>query len=217
MNPQSTRRAPRFHLLLLLAALACRLSSWRELTTSSGGVLYQDDFSDRLSGWDRLGAEVGIMDYDGGGYRMLISAPDLNLWATPKQDFADVRIEVDAAKLAGPDENRFGLICRFQAGQYYFFVISSDGYYGVGIFAGGRVTLLGQSQMQYAQAVRTGLAVNHLRADCVGDTLTFYVNGAPVAMTHDASLTAGDVGLLVGAFDQPGVDVVFDNFVVYKP
>jgi len=30
-------------------------------------------------------------------------------------------------------------------------------------------------------------------------------------------LTHGDFGLLAGTFSQPGVDVVFDNFIVTKP
>jgi hypothetical protein len=34
---------------------------------------------------------------------------------------------------------------------------------------------------------------------------------------QDATLNAGDVGLLAGTFDQPGVDAIFDNFVALKP
>jgi hypothetical protein len=30
-------------------------------------------------------------------------------------------------------------------------------------------------------------------------------------------LKHGDVGLLAGTFAHPGVDVIFDNFVVMKP
>ena len=88
------------------------------------------------------------MDYDGGAYRILVNALQVNFWSTPHKDFSDVRIEVDAGKIAGPDENRIGLICRYTGNQYYFFVISSDGYYGIGIFNNGQAALLGQSEMQ---------------------------------------------------------------------
>ena len=71
--------------------------------------------------------------------------------------------------------------------------------------------------MQYSGKIKTGAAVNHLRADCNGDTLTFYINGFKIAEARDSTLTHGDVGLLAGTFDQPGVDVIFDNFVVMKP
>lgn len=183
----------------------------------SGAVLFQDDFSDPASGWNRLLVGEGVMDYDGGGYRILVNAQEMNFWATPRRDFADVRIEVDAGKLAGPDENRIGLVCRFNGSDYYFFIMSSDGFYGIGIFSGGQAALLGQGEMLSATSINQGVAVNHLRADCVGDQLTFYVNGFQLAQVQDATLTTGDIGLLAGTFATPGVDVVFDNFVVFQP
>jgi hypothetical protein len=124
---------------------------------------------------------------------------------------------VDAGKLGGPDENRIGLICRYTGTDYYFFIVTSDGFYGIGLFSGGQAALLGQSEMQASNNIKTGLAVNHIRADCLGNTLTFYINGLQVASVQDATLASGDVGLLAGTFSQPGADVIFDNFVVLKP
>jgi hypothetical protein len=184
---------------------------------ASGSVLFQDDFSRPISGWRRFTSAEGTMDYNANGYRILVNALNTNFWSTPQRNFADVRMEVDAGKLGGPDENRIGLLCRMTGDAYYFFLISSDGFYGIGIFAGGKGVLLGQSEMQANNNIKTGLAVNHLRADCVGETLTFYVNGFQVASVQDSTLQAGDVGLLAGTFDQPGVDIIFDNFVALKP
>jgi hypothetical protein len=96
-------------------------------------------------------------------------------------------------------------------------MITSDGFYGIGIYSGEKAVLLGNGELQSSNSINTGLAVNHLRADCAGDKLTFYVNGLEVASARDATLKSGDVGLLAGTFSQPGVDVVFDNFVVLKP
>lgn len=183
----------------------------------SGTTLFKDDFSSPASGWDHTKYTQGIMDYDGGGYRILVNTLQANFWSTPHKDFSDVRVEVDAGKLAGPDENRIGLICRSDGKAYYFFIISSDGYYGLGIFMNGQAALLGQSEMQASLKINTGMAINHLRADCNGDDLTFYVNGTKLADIHDPTLQHGDVGLLAGSFNQPGVDIVFDNFVVIKP
>jgi hypothetical protein len=184
---------------------------------SSGTVLFQDDFSSSASGWDRYKSTEGTMDYDGGAYRILVNALQVNFWSTSHKDFSDVRMEVDAGKINGPDENRMGLICRYIGNQYYFFIISSDGYYGIGIFNNGQSALLGQSEMQSSDKIKTGTSVNHLRADCNGDTLSLVVNGFLVAQVHDPNLKHGDVGLLAGTFTQPGVDVIFDNFVAMKP
>jgi hypothetical protein len=215
------RLLPFFSLLIVLS-LACSTttpvtSAPQDQTASSGSVMFQDDFSLPVSGWDRFISAEGTMDYDAAGYRMLVNSLNTNFWTTPHKNFADVRLEVDAGKLGGPNENRIGLICRFTGNDYYFFIISSDGFYGIGIYKGGQAVLLGQSEMQVSSNIKTGLAVNHLRADCAGDTLTFYVNGFQITSVQDGTLKSGDVGLLAGTFSQPGVDVIFDNFVTLKP
>jgi hypothetical protein len=206
-------------LIIALAVVACGLPSITSPAAAipSGTTLFKDDFSSPTTGWDHTKYEAGMMDYDGGSYRMQVNALQVNLWSTPHKDFSDVRIEVDAGKLAGPDENRIGVICRSDGKSYYFFIISSDGYYGLGIFTNGEAALLGQSEMQPSGKIIAGTAINHLRADCNGDDLAFYVNGYKLAEVHDPTLQHGDAGLLAGSFNQPGVDLVFDNFVVIKP
>lgn len=205
--------------LATLLLFGCNLPVAAATTSvpASGTVLYKDDFSSPTSGWDHTKYEEGIMDYDQGAYRMLVNAPDLNFWATPHKDFTDTRIEVDSGKMAGPDENRIGLICRSDGKNYYFFIITSDGYYGIGLFNNGQAKLLGQQQLQTSDAIRKGVAVNHLRADCKGEGLEMYVNGLEVAKASDPTLKHGDAGLLAGTFKQTGADVVFDNFMVFAP
>ena len=183
----------------------------------SGSVLFQDDFAQPTTGWDRLLVTEGVMDYYSGGYRMLVNSLQTNFWATPRRNFSDVRIEVDTGKMAGPDENRIGLVCRLTGKDYYFFIFSSDGFYGMGLFKDGQAVLLGQSEMQYSENINKGVAINHLRADCTGNTLTFFINGFQVAQAQDATLTSGDVGVLAGTFNEVGTDVLFDNFVVLQP
>ncbi len=208
-------------ILLALALPACQFlpaaASTPTPVAQTGDTLFYDDFTNPGSGWDRFSSAEGIMDYDGSGYRFLVNALQTNFWSTPGKSYGDVRIDVDVAKLRGPDENRVGLLCRFVQGNYYFFMVSSDGFYTIGKFMGGIAVQLGQSEMQYNPAIRTGLAVNHLRANCIGNTLTFYVNGDQVAQAQDADIAAGDVGLLAGTFTEPGVDVIFDNFLVSQP
>ncbi|MDO8753277.1 MAG: hypothetical protein Q7J80_05225 [Anaerolineales bacterium] len=208
-------------LLGLVLSLSCSVSTILPTPPPSipapETVLFQDDFSRPVSGWDRMLADEGIMDYDAGGYRILVNSLQTNFWSTPHQKFSDVRMEVDTGKLAGPDENRVGLICRFNGRDYYFFIISSDGFFGLGLYSGGRAVLLNHNEMQSSSSIKQGLAVNHLRADCSGNTLTFYVNGLQIAQAQDSTLSEGDVGLLAGTFVTAGVDIVFDNFVVLQP
>ena len=71
--------------------------------------------------------------------------------------------------------------------------------------------------MEYSEAINQGNATNRLRADCIGQTLTLYVNDQQVFQTSDSQFSSGDVGLIAGTFDVAGTDIHFDNFVVRKP
>lgn len=186
------------------------------ISGASGEILYQESFADNTSGWDRVLNDGGIMDYDSGGYRILVRGEKMNFWSTPPGNFGDVRVEADVTKLNGPDENRAGLMCRYQNGNYYFFIVSNDGFYAIGKFMDGQAILVGQEVM-VPNAVIKAEGMNHLRADCIGDTLTFYVNDTQVASTQDTDLAMGGVGVLAGSFEEPGVDVFFQNFVVHQP
>ena len=212
---RSFRLLSTFFLLFFLSACAS-VSIPTIPPANSGDVLYKEEFEDNTTGWARISNDNGIMDYDGGGYRILVRQPKLNFWSTPKKNFGDVRVEADVIKLNGPDENRMGLMCRYQNGNYYFFIISNDGYYVIGKFIGGLTLLLGQNEMQPSEMIQTG-TMNHMRADCIGSTLTFYINFTQVAVAVDADLPTGDVGVLAGAFSEPGADVLFDHFVVIQP
>ena len=205
------------YLLALFFLSACASVPVPPVSTANpGDVLYEEQFEDNTTGWARIANDHGIMDYDGGGYRILVREPGLNVWSTSEQNFGNVRVEADVIRLNGPDENRMGLLCRYRDGDYYFFMITNDGYYGIGKFIGGMTLLLGQSEMQTSDAIQTG-TMNHLRADCIGDKLTFYINFTEVASATDSDFPSGDVGVLAGAFSEAGVDVLFDNFVVLQP
>lgn len=207
---------------LVLVTLACNLSP---VSTPAGGgqqpsnILFSDDFSNTNSGWDRVQDDSGVTDYANGGYRIFAGEANYDAWANPSKSFpGDVRVEVDATKSGGPDDNDFGLICRYQdLGNFYFFLISSDGYAGIGKYEGGTQQLISAAEMQKVDGITPGAATNHIRADCIGSELKLYVNGNLVATATDSSFTSGDVGLMAGTFDTAGTDILFDNFYVYKP
>ena len=203
-----------FFFLLSFVLFACQ----PEPVPVSGDILFEDDFSTRENQWTTLVNESGVMGYDASGFRFFIQEGGLNYWATPGLTFSDVRVEVDVLQYAGPVENRIGLICRHQDDQnFYFFVISADGYYAIGKVKAGEQILLGQEAMHYASAIERGVSINRLRAECQGNTLRFYVNDAPIALVEDFDFTEGDVGLLAGTFEEGGVDLLFDDFVVFQP
>jgi len=184
-------------------------------------VFFQDDFSNPASGWDRTAGTDGETDYADGTYRLFSALPDYYLWANPGRLFErDVRIEADAIKMGGPNDGVFGLICRYHdAGNFDVCMISADGQAGIARVQSGRdLVMLSGESLEPSSRIQTGLATNHLQADCLGSTFAFFVNGEQVAAASDTAIgEGGDVGFWLGNFEMPGVDVHFDNLVVRRP
>jgi|WetSurMetagenome_2_1015567.scaffolds.fasta_scaffold13177_5 hypothetical protein len=207
-------------LAVFLVALlsACRSALISDLLAQPGEKLFRDNFSDSSGSWPQLSDPNGSLGIANGVYRIQVNTANYELLAVPGHTFRDVQIEVDVARLAGPVQNMFGLACRSSnLKNFYFFAVSSDGYYALGKIVGGKTILLGQEMMAPSAALIQGPGPNHLRLDCIGETLRGYINNQVIATSNDTDFPSGDVGLVAGALDTPGVDVVFDNFVVYKP
>lgn len=211
-------------LLLSLAALACDLGSLpltgqpAEVITPKGAVLFQDDFSDPTSGWATQRSPAQVMDYVSGGFRIWVNQTNFDVWSIPNLRFTDVSVEVTATRVAGPDDNDFGLICRYKdQDNFYGFLISSDGYYGISKRKNGEHEVIGQDGMVHSRAIHTGGASNRIRADCIGPTLTLTVNDVKLMETQDEDYAVGDIGLLAGSFQTAGVDILFQNLSVRKP
>ena len=184
---------------------------------TASGVLYADDFSKTSSGWDQTTSSSGSTDYMDGTYQILVNETQYDLWANPGKDFTDTSVEVDAVMIGGPADNDYGILCRYKdTNNYYFGIISSDGYYAIGSLKDGTQTLFADN-MEYSDAIKQGSETNRIRFDCVGSTLTLYANGTQLTQATDSTLTSGDVGLMAGTFDTAGTQISFDNFVVKKP
>lgn len=189
------------------------------------GVIFQDDFSDPNSGWDtHTGADV-TTNYADGRYLLAAEEPLVDVWATPGLELTDVVIEADSQYAAGPENNEYGLMCRYtRAGDgsnsFYFFFISSDGYYALGKVVKNARTVLSPEAGSFQPSVTIQMgpsATNHLSATCQGTHFSLSVNGTRVGEFEDDELPRGDIGLIAGTFDEGGVRLLFDNVVVRQP
>jgi hypothetical protein len=207
---------------LSLVIFGCSIASGAgsnepKVTPTTSNVLFQDDFSDQDSGWNTSSDELGSVEYEDGGFRFFVNEVQFDYWSVPDLNFSDVHIEVDGKKAGGPDDNDFGVICRYQDEKnFYAFLISSDGYYGISKMKEGEHNVIGTDGMQYSDLILPGAATNRIGADCIGSRLVLYVNGEELLQIEDSEFTDGDIGLLAGTFDSPGVDIVFDNLVVTR-
>lgn len=225
--------SPRWRSILILAVIALAVVVvWVALTPrqparrapryDDPNLLLLDDFSNVDSGWDSYSDLEKTLNYNNGQYVIALDVLDKIVWATPQLDFADVRFEVDTAYFAGPINNEFGVMCRYtqqgDAHSFYFFVISSDGYYALGKVIQNKRTILDPADYAPSTAIKLGETdVNHLTATCQGAQMSLSINGTPVGSFSDNELTHGDVGLLAGTFDEAGVKIHFDNVEVRRP
>jgi hypothetical protein len=200
------------------AILACATGNQSAKPPESGEKLFVDDFSNSTSGWDRAEDEDGKTDYVNGSYQILVKTPNTDVWANPNKMFDDVSIEVKAQKTDGTNDNDYGVICRYvDAENFYFLVISSDGYFGIGKVKDGVHSLINREEMLPDEAIKKGGDGNKIRADCAGNSLSLYVNDKLLDTQTDPDFLTGDVGLIAGTFTESGVEVKFDDFVVKKP
>ncbi|HSH78251.1 MAG TPA: hypothetical protein VLA19_06935, partial [Herpetosiphonaceae bacterium] len=175
--------------------------------------IFRDALTNPASGWTQGELpDRGAISYANGGYRLVINQRTRFVIGTHPvlKDLGDVRVEVEAVKLGGPDSNGFGIVCRAQDDhRFYVLRLASNGLYVIEKADGYRRIELGGGRIA---AIRPG-AVAHVRADCIGDTLTLYANGQRLLQVRDAEYKSGFVGLYAGSNDIPGVDIRFNNFV----
>jgi len=206
-------------LVLIFTTSACDLVTLipNQETQTADGVIYFDDFSNPESGWEQSYGG-GLKEYYSGIYHILIEVPNHFSWSLAHQSLGDVRIAVDLAFTGDAELAEMGVICRLLDGDnFFFFTIRSDGQYAVFKRQAGNEYFIGMPGYQTNPAINAGVATNRLEVECVGDRLTFYANGEHLTTVNDASFLIGDVGVIVGAFDQTPVEVYFDNFTVIQP
>lgn len=209
-------------LLLTTMGVACSIVDRGPDPCDGGGALLQDDFSgDQSCGWSLYNRGGTVVDINEGVLRISTSQPGQIWWTNPGRQFGDVIVTVQARQVAGPNDNAYGVICRYQNEEnFYLFLISGDGFYMIGKYQSGSnriIYLTGDGEFQFSEIINQGVATNQVRASCIGNELTLSVNGIPLATVTDASFATGDVGLGVSTF-EPGTAVVhFDDLRVLAP
>jgi len=189
---------------------------------NEGDTLLQDDFSgEKDCGWAL---------YNGGGVTSEISEGKLGIsnsiagkisWVNANRNFDDVIITTQARQVQGPNDNAYGVICRYQNEEnFYIFLISGDGFYAIGKYQSGSPQiqyLSGEGQYVYSDVINQGAATNELKASCVGNELSLSVNGIALESVSDPTFVTGDIGMGASTF-QPGTAVIeFDSIRVIAP
>jgi hypothetical protein len=179
------------------------------------GLPFFDDFSDPDPSWFTQSDEINIIEFARGGLRMFLDKPDYLTFTSVDLFVEDVVIDVDVQKIGGPNDNSFGVVCRQQGETYYYFEVTSDGYYKIARLVEDEYYEI--VPWEETQVILPGNGLNHIQAACVGTTLSLKVNDTLLVEAQDNAILDGYIGLMVGTFDTPGVDILFDNFQATSP
>ncbi|MFN2303421.1 MAG: hypothetical protein ACK2TV_06785 [Anaerolineales bacterium] len=181
-------------------------------------ILFKDSFSSKTGGWFTYADDQLFSGYAQGGFRLRSNVKNYQFWSVPGLNFKDTVIFTRAKKLSGPEDNLYGVLCRYQDdSNYYALVISSDGYYGIFKTLLGEQSLIAQESMDFSEVIHGDETPNDIQAVCQDERLSLIVNGVPLLQVQDSSLANGDIGLVVGNFLEPGVDILFDDLIVASP
>ena len=182
------------------------------LLASSERDIFWDDFSSSCSGWSCGGDQDYQVGYATGAYSIRVKSKNIPTWATHETQFTDGEITVEAREMDSVGNGEYGIICRCQdADNFYFFLISEDGYFSIQKFEDK------EQQFLFDWEHLTELdpaGTNRITAICVGNILQLPVNDYILTTAYDDSFQSGSIGLIAGTFSTPGLCVTFENLVV---
>lgn len=232
-------------LLAGLFALSRAAANWHYVYTGNpGDVLFVAAFDGLLDDWETYDdGQLAAQPVDG-AMRLTVDGFQRAPFSAAAPYFGDFDYRVTATAVDGPLNNGYGVIFRMQdAGNYYQFLTSSDGYYQVERSVNGVNRVL--SIWIPSAVVNQGIgASNDLRVVAQGNRFRFYINQQPVALCipddpdalstyddfnevciggqmldtlTDDSHASGRLGVIAQSFDESGVVVDFDNVVVRSP
>jgi len=137
--------------------------------------------------------------------------------ASAGESYGDVSIEVDARFVSGDDAGVY-LLCRGSqlSGDFYAFRVGVDGSVEITDY------LDGEEQVARLASLPEGSLLpgaNRLRADCIGNNLSLFVNGNLVLerAIEGGAYGQGDIGLGAGGASSGLSEVRFDNLAVSQP
>ena len=180
-------------------------------------ILYQDEFRNPFSGWDRGKLDNFIVRYAGlKYYRVQAQAQDNQYLASvPNEpEYEDVNVDIRAiAEAASSGDFRYGLVFRKSGDQYYAFIVSpvTKTWHFLKSSSTGLETLREGTD----ERMRGLEAKESLRVEAYGSTFLVFIHGRFIALISDPDYVSGEVGLFVETLDSTDALVRFDSIIVW--
>lgn len=199
---------------------------------TEGDLIYSEDFSDPVTGWDLDSDEQFARDIEDERLILTPLSDSVISWSRPGEDFRDFVVEVTASMDQGTSA---GLIMRYlDDDNFYLFELSSEGDYLFYKQSDGEwIDLVERTG---SDAIQLDSAPNVVKAICQGETFTFFVNGQRLLSYRDKaydhtlyffptetgvlegrSMDSGDIALAAStARDDGTAQVSYDDLKVWS-
>lgn len=183
-----------------------------QATAPSPRLLFQDDFSNINSGWDRAVSGKNSTDYENEHYRIFIETPYQDIWANPSRYFnQNIVVTVDFSQTEGPSSSSVGLLCGYvDVNNFVSLSTTGDGHIELIQYENGERKIL----LDVDKDLSFLKDKNQLSARCEESSLTLILNKEIIAGLNNVNLVQGDVGIIVSAYEEANAEFLFDNFVV---
>jgi hypothetical protein len=192
---------------------------WNLYTAEDFGLLFYDDFSDPKSGWTLVAAnenyKCGYQPAEQ-WYSIDIFVPNWRAAAwLSKTSFDDFALEARAGCVVAETPGEYGLLFRMQDGDnYYCFSLTNEGYWQLRkLVSDAWQVILAPA---YSDVIYTGDYWNYLGVECLGSSITLYINDVEVGRVSDSTFSSGWIGLMGRSFDVGGIQTVYDDVYVWS-
>jgi hypothetical protein len=208
-------------LLFILLLSSCTNVSETSPTATIGPLnqeVFRDGFDSQDGNWTTYSGKDGSAFYENGKLHIRnYTASERPSGSYIQGQFSDFTLEVEMELVSGSSATWQSVICRYNGvGDSYMFCINANGKYSILKAAEGVATMLRTPTP--SSYIKTGSGVaNNIRIECIGDSLTLYVNGFSVAQVSDNTFVAGQVGFSVESTSGEYSEVTFDNVVIRTP
>jgi hypothetical protein len=181
----------------------------------SADAVYVEHFRVNDGAWNTEASMSVVPYYQTGTLHIAILDPQTVGYSMSEWEAGDFHLEVDSYHVEGPLDNEIGVVFRYvDELNFYYFSISSNGYYAFHRYVDGEWQAL--IDWTASDVIETGEgAANWLGVYAFGTQITLLVNDYMLEIVEDDTFDYGGIGLAAGASDEASVAIAFDDLSLW--
>jgi len=180
-----------------------------------GNIILSEEFNDNANEWALYVDETGSIDILNGQMVFEVNGERLIYWSTLPGQYDSLILAAEPQVLNSTGDSDFGFVCGYQdANNFTALEISEDGYYSIWKYENDEYVVL--VEWTYDNTIAAGGPYT-MAAYCGPDRLALAVNDTLLTETVDPNYLPGSVGLAAGCWDNPNLELGFENFYILQP